>query len=187
MSSEARAGRPLPAPVLGMALFISSEVMFFGGLFGAYFTLRARADAWPPSGTPELELWLPSILTAVLLTSSFAVHRAERALARGEPAARWLGLTIALGLAFLAGQAFEYSQLDLGIDTNAFGTLFFTITGAHGLHVALGVAALAIALAKLRRGHLSAERGGALEAAAYYWHFVDVVWLLVFSTLYLLD
>lgn len=163
----------VPSSVLGMALFVSSEVMFFGGLFAAYFMLRGTAAGpWPPEGSVEASLLLPGLLTVVLLASSLTVH------------AHRLGLTIVLGLVFLGGQAYEYSQLGaegLGASSDVFATLFFTITGFHGLHVAIGVVMLATVW--LRGGRMSP---GQAEAAAYYWHFVDAVWVLVFLTLYVL-
>jgi cytochrome c oxidase subunit 3 len=156
-----------------MSLFVSSEVMFFGGLFAAYFTLRGAAgSAWPPEGSVETSLVLPVVLTAVLLASSVTVHRGR------------LLPTIVLGLVFLAGQTYEYAHLGaegLSASTDVFATLFFTITGFHGLHVAVGVVMLTAAW--LRRGR--GPRAHA-EAVAYYWHFVDAVWVLVFLTLYVL-
>jgi cytochrome c oxidase subunit 3 len=165
--------RGVPPSVLGMALFVSSEVMFFGGLFAAYFTLRGTAPEWPPAGSVETSLVLPALLTVCLLASSVTVH------------AGLLRTTIALGAVFLAGQAYEYAQLGaegLTGSTDVFATLFFTITGFHGLHVAIGLVMLVTVA--LRRERY--EGGGPAEAVACYWHFVDAVWVLVFLTLYVL-
>jgi cytochrome c oxidase subunit 3 len=167
------ASRRVPPSVLGMSLFLSSEVMFFGGLFAPYFMLRETTPgAWPPAGSVETSLVLPSVLTAVLLASSVTAHLGR------------MGATVALGLVFLFGQAYEYAQLageGLSPSTDVFATLFFTITGFHGLHVAVGVVMLtAVLLRKERWGP------GQAEAASYYWHFVDAVWVLVFLTLYVL-
>lgn len=171
MSAHAADRRVAPS-LLGMTLFVSSEVMFFGGLFAAYFMLRGTAGAWPPEGSVETSLILPSALTVLLLASSVTVHLGK------------LGATIALGVVFLAGQAYEYAELaaeGLSASTDVFATLFFTITGFHGLHVAIGLAMLAtVRLRKERYGE------GSAEAVAYYWHFVDAVWVLVFLTLYVL-
>jgi cytochrome c oxidase subunit 3 len=170
--SPAPSVRRVPSSVLGMSLFVSSEVMFFGGLFASYFMLRETAGAWPPAGSVETSLLLPSLLTAVLLASSATVHAGR------------VGATIALGVLFLGGQAYEYAQLaneGLSASTDVFATLFFTITGFHGLHVAAGIVMLTAAF--LRRGRGSE---GPAEAVAYYWHFVDAVWVLVFLALYVL-
>lgn len=171
--SSAAAARRVPPSVLGMSLFVSSEVMFFGGLFAAYFMLRGTAGVWPPAGSVETSLVLPSVLTVCLLASSVTVH------------ARRVGATIVLGLVFLGGQAYEYAHLageGLSVSTDVFATLFFTITGFHGLHVAAGLVMLTTVF--LRRGR--GWQGGPAEAVAYYWHFVDAVWVLVFLTLYVL-
>lgn len=177
----------ISAPALGMILFISSEVMFFAALFGAYFTVRGRASQWPPPGA-ELDIVLPALATLVLIASSFTIHRADAAAASGDHrgTSRWLGLTVTLGIIFLGGQAFEYAQLHFGISAHSFGTLFYSMTGFHGLHVAAGLCAIALVLVKNRRGHLSGGRHGPVKAVSYYWHFVDIVWVLLFATLYLL-
>lgn len=177
----------ISAPALGMVLFISSEVMFFAALFGAYFTVRGRTGQWPPPGT-DLEMVLPAIATIVLVASSFTMHLADAAAAAGDRrrTSRWLGLTVALGVAFLGGQGYEYSQLHFDLSDHSFGTLFYSMTGFHALHVAAGLATIALVLIKNARGHVSAGRHGPVKAASYYWHFVDVVWVLLFATLYLL-
>jgi cytochrome c oxidase subunit 3 len=172
--------------VMGMVLFIASEVMFFGGLFAAYFSIRAEQTTWPPPGTPPLGLALPAIGTAVLIASSGTQHRAAGATHRGDPARarRWMGLTIALGVLFITGQAWEWSALraeGLTIASSVYGTLFYTLTGAHGLHVLGGLALLAVTVARLGPGSRSRAR---IEAVTYYWHFVDVVWLGLFTALY---
>lgn len=191
---EAHSERPAPAhpepkvspSLLGMILFIASEVMFFGGLFGAYFNIRAGFAEWPPAGTPEIEIVVTIALTAVLLSSSVTQHLAVAAIKRDDRRglARWIGITVCLGLAFLAGQAYEYSTLGFGPADNVFTTLFFTITGFHGFHVAAGVVILILVM--LRANRFGAEHHGHVEAATYYWHFVDAVWLFVFTALYLL-
>lgn len=182
----------VPAQVLGMALFVSSEVMFFGSLFAALFTIRARAGAWPPNGTPEIELFVPICLTGVLLASSVTQHLATAAYRSGDRdrAIRAMAMTLGLALLFLGGEAWEWSRLaDEGftVSTNSYGTLFYGITGAHGLHVALGVVMLAMAIKRLRAPKVAeVGRRGMLEAVTLYWHFVDAVWLAVFSAVYLL-
>jgi len=187
----APAVRRTPGSLLGMVIFITSELMFFGALFGAYFTIRAQAGEWPPEGTPHIDALRTAIFTIFLVASSFTQHLGVMAIRKGKKdgCVLWTAVTIALGLVFLGGQALEYSELfDEGftIGTNVFGTLFFTMTGFHGLHVAGGLLMLAIVGAKARMGHFTAERHGPAEAVGYYWHFVDVVWLFLFLVLYLL-
>ena len=184
MSARVEVPRVPPA-LIGMILFIASEIMFFGGLFAAYFSLRSSQAVWPPEGSPLPSVGPAAAATVCLIASSVTQHLAGSAGARGDlvRARRWLTATLALGSVFLAAQAWEWSQLSsegLGIDSNAFGTTFFTLTGAHGLHVIGGLGMLATVRLRLGR-----DRHGPLEAATYYWHFVDVVWLVVFSALYL--
>ncbi len=186
---EVRAqGAEISAPALGMILFIASEVMFFAGLFGAYFTIRGGATGWPPAGTAELEIWIPAAATVLLMVSSVTMHAAAEAAGHGRDAAtaRWLLITIALGALFLGGQAFEYSQLDFTVSDHSYGTLFYSMTGFHALHVFAGLVMLGLVWIKTSRGHLSHGRSGPVVAAGLYWHFVDVVWILLFATLYLL-
>lgn len=180
-----------PVTLLGMVLFVAGEVMFFGALFAAYFTLRDRAGQWPPPGTPEIDVILPGILTVTLLASSFTAHRAVGAFKEEDRArlVRWLGATVVLGTAFLAGEAFEWARLigeDFTVSTNTFGTLFFTMTGFHGLHLLGGLIILLVGLRRARIAPLAHQRLASLEAATYYWHFVDAVWLGVGSAVYLL-
>ncbi|MDQ4025029.1 MAG: heme-copper oxidase subunit III [Actinomycetota bacterium] len=183
--TSATASARVPPSLLGMTLFVSSEVMFFGALFASYFLLRGTTQPWPPEGGVETTLPLPVSLTLCLLASSATVHAGVAALERGDrdAAARWLGVTIGLGAVFLGGQAYEYSELareDVAASSDVFSTLFFTITGFHGLHVAIGLAMLATV--RLRRGRYGE---GPAEAVAYYWHFVDAVWVVILSLVYL--
>ena len=186
----ATAAKRMPGTLLGMLLFISSELMFFGGLFGAYGTIRAATGEWPPPGSPDLPVLRTALFSVALVSSSATVHAAVLALRRGDRdgLVRWLGATIGLGVVFLAGQGFEYRELwseGFGISTNVFTTLFFTMTGFHGLHVLGGLLALALVAAGARRGEFSPHRLGPVEAVSYYWHFVDVVWVLLFTVLYI--
>ena len=177
---------------LGMLLFLGGEVVFFGCLIIAYIYFRGQ---WDRTGGPTADV-LPvgatSFFTVALLSSSVTIWLAERSLRRGNPTMMrwWLFATVALGVLFLLGQVREYLNLfDEGITirTGLFGTTFFTLTGFHGLHVFGGLIMLAIlfwlALAGGRtfRSHHSA----ALESVSLYWHFVDVVWIAVFSIVYL--
>ncbi|HEV2755823.1 MAG TPA: heme-copper oxidase subunit III [Actinomycetota bacterium] len=184
--TTAAASSRVPPSLLGMTLFVSSEVMFFGALFASYFMLRGTTEPWPPSGSIETSLLLPGAMTACLLASSGTVHAGVAAFAAGrrEAAARWLGATIVLGTVFLAGQLYEYAELareGFAASSDVFSTLFFTITGFHGLHVAIGLVMLVTVWLRLGR---YGDKTGPAEGAAYYWHFVDGVWVLVFLTLY---
>jgi cytochrome c oxidase subunit III len=187
MNEAATSRSRIQGSLLGMILFVSSEIMFFGGLFATWFTLRAGNRHWPPDGS-DLEVFVPAALTLVLVSSSLVVHRAAGALHSGDPAraGKLLWVTMALGLGFLGGQAYEYSTLPFALADGAFGTIFYALTGFHGLHVLIGVVILGIAGAQLRRGKATPARRGDLEAAVLYWHFVDVVWLGVFVTVYLI-
>lgn len=181
----------LPAPLLGMALFIASEVVLFGSLLGAYFTLRARAPVWPPQGTPEMDLLRPAIMTLALAASSFTQHRCDHAhrSSHARSALNWGGLTLLLGALFIAGAAWEWSEL-LGegfeVGTNVFATLFFTLTGAHGLHLVIGLTMIALGLARTAREGATSETAPTMASVTLYWHFVDVVWLAVGSSVFLL-
>jgi heme/copper-type cytochrome/quinol oxidase subunit 3 len=155
-----------------MTLFITSEVMFFGALIGSFLAL----DPTPPQD--HTGLLVPLALTAVLLSSSITAHLASTALAQEQKAARWLWLTLALGACFLVGQGYEYANLPFGPGDSAFATLFFTLTGFHGAHVAAGLVMLAAVAG-------AGAPARPTEAVVYYWHFVDGVWLAVFTTAYL--
>ena len=182
----------ISSSLLGMVLFIASEVMFFGGLFGAYFTLRTAAPEWPPPGTPPLEDWYALILTAILVSSSVTMQLGVYAIRRGDQRwlVRWLAISLVLGLGFLAGQANEYRILigeGLTLSSGVFGSTFFTLTGFHGAHVAGGAAFILVVLLRARSGQFTSRYHDTVEMSSYYWHFVDVVWLGLVSTLYLLS
>jgi cytochrome c oxidase subunit III len=181
----------ISSSLLGMVLFIASEVMFFGGLFGAYFTIRSAAPTWPPEGTPHLETWYAAVLTATLVSSSVTMQFGVWAIRRNDQRRLmlWLVVTLVLGLGFLAGQANEYRTLigeGMTLSSGVFGSTFFTLTGFHGAHVAGGAAFILIVLLRARSGQFTARYHDTVEMASYYWHFVDVVWLGLFSTIYLL-
>jgi heme/copper-type cytochrome/quinol oxidase subunit 3 len=165
-----------------MALFIASESVFFLSVVAVYASLRAGSlDA----AKHELDVARTAVFSLFLFASSATMTIAER---RGGPAGlRWLVLTALLGVAFLTGQVVEYARLfgsGIGPSTGLFGTTFFTLTGLHALHVLAGLFAIAVlAVAAARRG--SAVRPTAWEAVAWYWHFVDGVWVVVFSVVYL--
>ena len=173
---------------VGVVVWLASEVMFFAGLFAAYFVLRADTDPWPPDGA-ELDVPQALLSTALLLTSSFTMHLAVKAAERDDHrmVGRWLGVTITLGVVFLANLALEWVLLDFQLDTDAYGTIYYLITGFHGLHV-LGGLVLMLAVAGLVLGRGSrAPIGQSVAVTGYYWHFVDIVWIFVFLTIYLLQ
>ena len=180
----------MPTPLVGMLLFIASEVMFFGGLFATYFNARASVgpESWHPPEPGHLDLPLAAVLTAILIASSFTMQFGVWAIRRGDTGKLrlWTAITLGLGILFLAGQLYDYSQLGFGISDSPFGTVFYTLTGFHGAHVFGGVVGLTIILARALRGQFSGPNHVAVEAVSVYWHFVDVVWIAVFSTIYLL-
>ncbi len=198
-------------PVLGMLLFITSEVMFFAGLFAAYFSIRAgytevinsvSTHVWPPTQfqhllnpftlTTEsgaLNLILPA--TLILLSSSVTCQLGLMAIQRNDRRGfvRAFAVTLVLGVSFLLLQAFDYSVLmheGLTMGATTFGTTYFTLTGFHGAHVFGGALMLSVVLYRGMAGQFSAKHHDMVEAVSWYWHFVDVVWLLLFSILYLL-
>jgi len=182
----------MPTPLVGMLLFIASEVMFFGGLFAAYFNARASfaGQHWgPPAPAHELEMFPIALpLTLVLVASSFTMQFGVWAIRRGDQRAmrNWTAVTLLLGVAFLIGQLYDYSILGFGVSDGVFGTVFYTLTGFHGAHVFGGAIGLTILLARAMQGQFSARNHVAVEAVSMYWHFVDVVWIALFTTLYIL-
>ena len=180
----------MPTALLGMLLFIASEVMFFGGLFATYFNARASVPPgeWHPPAGGHLDIALAGVLTALLIASSFTMQFGVWAIRRGDNGAlkMWTAITLVLGILFLAGQLYDYSQLGFGVGDGIFGTVFYTLTGFHGAHVFGGTIGLTIVLARSLRGQFSAQNHVAVEAVSMYWHFVDVVWIAVFTTIYIL-
>jgi cytochrome c oxidase subunit 3 len=174
--------------LLGVRLGILSEVILFGALFAAYFVIRSESGGWPPSGQERPELLLPGLNTLLLLSSSVTMQLAVRAIGRGEvaPMRRWLRVTLLLGSVFILVQGYEFATNGFGLDDGVFGSTFYTLTGFHGAHVLAGLGFMAIVATRARRGHISGEHHTAVEAASYYWHFVDAVWVVLFSTLYVL-
>ncbi|MBF2026210.1 MAG: heme-copper oxidase subunit III [Oscillatoriales cyanobacterium C42_A2020_001] len=175
--------------VLGVIVFLIAEAMIFLGLFTAYLTFRAVAPTWPPEGTPELELLLPGVNTIILIGSSFVIHNADVAVKKNDVKGlqKWFGITAAMGAVFLVGQLYEYFHLEFGLKTNLFASTFYVLTGFHGLHVLFGlVLILGVLWRSLKPGHYSSSNHFGVEAAEIYWHFVDVVWIVLFILLYLL-
>lgn len=183
--------------MLGFILFLASEVMFFGGLFAAYFIARADSAEWPPEHllTPEqiasgvnleLELVIPIIGTIILVASSFVIQWGVFAIQKGNRTGLiWsLFITLVMGLVFLTLQIYDYTQLHFGAGDTIFGTTFYTLTGFHGAHVTGGVLFILVALMRSLGGQFDAQNHEAVEACSMYWHFVDVVWIALFIILY---
>jgi len=175
-----------PLIVVGIFIFLGSELMFFASLFGMYFTLRAQAPVWPPADI-ELGLMRPLIFTAFLVASSFTMQTADRRIKRGDVKGmkRWIWITFALGIVFLCGQFWDYFHANFDIATNAYGSAFVTMTGFHAMHVIAGLIVMLVVLGRAATKVYDAENHGAVEAATYYWHFVDVVWIALFICLVL--
>jgi cytochrome c oxidase subunit 3 len=172
---------------VGTVVWLASELMFFGGLFAAYFTLKAEARQWPPPGV-ELETLLSAIFTVFLIASSGTMILAVRALERGDRAGmiRWILLTFGLGLLFLANQIREFLSLDFQISSNSYGSIYYLMTGFHALHVAAGLLLMFVALAIATGPGPLARRSPAVDSIGYYWHFVDVVWIGLFTTIFII-
>ncbi|CAN5468021.1 heme-copper oxidase subunit III [soil metagenome] len=171
---------------VGTVTFLASELMFFSGLFAAWFSVRAANDEWPPADV-ELEVIRTGVATAVLIASSFTMHAGHRAAEAGDRrrTARWVLVTAVLATLFLANQALEYAGADFGISSHAYGSLFFILTGFHGLHVLAGIG-LMLSVLWVVTGPSRAPLADPLTVTSYYWHFVDVVWVAMFATIYLL-
>jgi cytochrome c oxidase subunit 3 len=188
LTRDERTVRRTSGPVLGMVLFVASEAMFFATFFGAYFTIYSVNPVWPPAGFPRLEPELATVLTVVLVSSSVTLQLGVRAIRRDRVRALlfWVGLTILLGAAFLGLQLYDYSLLGFGVRDGIFGSLFYVMTGLHMAHVFGGVVFLVLVLLQGLGGQLSHASHDSVEAGAIYWHFVDVVWICLFTTFYLL-
>ena len=187
-------------PILGMLLFICSEVMFFSGLFAAYFSVRAASIHWPPTTAENIpkeladhfnlhaEPWFAGGLTVILILSSVTCQLGVWAIRRDDRTGfiRAFGVTLILGIVFLIGQLYDYSTIGFGVSDTPFGSTFYTLTGFHGAHVFGGAVMLSVILYRGLAGQFSSRHYDAVEATSLYWHFVDVVWIALFSTLYIL-
>ncbi|MGE5635642.1 MAG: cytochrome c oxidase subunit 3 [Nocardioidaceae bacterium] len=176
------------AQFLGMLLFIISEIMLFGAFFTAYFFIRVVNNAeWPAQGE-ELPVAIAGVNTAILLSSSFTMHWALEGARNENRFAMRAGLftTLLLGLTFLTVQINEYVHIGFSPSDNAQGTIFYGLTGLHGAHVFVGLTLLLFATIRAFRGHFSAKEHRGVEVPGIYWHFVDVMWIIVYSTIYVL-
>jgi cytochrome c oxidase subunit III len=185
---EAHRSSRVDAQLLGMLLFIISEVMLFGAFFTAYFFLRVvNNDDWPAPGT-ELPVLIAGVNTAILLSSSLTMHWALVAAKNGNRFGMKAGLftTFMLGLTFLTVQINEYFHIGFAVNESAQASIFYGLTGLHGAHVFVGLTLLAFATIRAFRGHFSPEEHRGVEVPGIYWHFVDVMWIVVYSTVYIL-
>ena len=182
-----RSSRVEPA-TLGMLLFICSEIMIFGAFFTAYFFVRVVGHApWPAHGD-ELPKLVAGFNTFILISSSFTIHFAQESIKRDNRLGLKLGMvaTFLLGLTFLFIQINEYWHIGFSPQDHAQGTIFYGLTGLHGAHVTIGLMLLAMVTIRSFRGHYSAEAHRGMEVPGIYWHFVDVMWIIVFLSVYII-
>jgi cytochrome c oxidase subunit 3 len=175
--------------IVGIFLFIGSEIMLFGSFFTVYFFDRVvqAPEQWPPEGFHR-PWFIALVNTCILVTSSFTVHWATQSIKRGNRTGLQAGLvlTFLLGLTFLLTQVIEYARIGFNTSDGAFASTFFGLTGLHGLHVFVGLTILAIMAVRSFRGHFSPEHHHGIEVGGIYWHFVDVMWIVVYVTVYVL-
>jgi cytochrome c oxidase subunit 3 len=175
--------------MFGVVIFLVAESMIFLGLFAAYMIYHTVMPVWPPEGTPEKELFLPAINTIILVSSSFVMHKGQSAIKENNNSGLqlWFAITAAMGAIFLGGQLYEYAHTGFGLTTNLFTSCFYVLTGFHGLHVTIGLLLILAVLWRSRTStHYSSQSHFGVEAAELYWHFVDVVWIILFVLVYLL-
>lgn len=175
--------------VVGVVVWLASEVMFFGGLFAAWFVLKAHNEPnWPPAGE-ELDVARMAVFTAVLIASSFTIHRAVVCAEAGQKRAaiRWISVTVVMGLAFLVNEALEWASLGFGFSDSAFSSIFYLLTGFHGAHVLAGLILMTIVSWVVFSPGSRSPQGEGLKVTSYYWHFVDVIWSVLFVVVYVLQ
>nr|WP_256480693.1 heme-copper oxidase subunit III [Klenkia sp. PcliD-1-E] len=177
---------------VGTIIWLASELMFFAGLFAMYFTARARAgEPWPPPPT-ELDLPYAVVFTTILVASSVTCQLGVFAAEQGNVYGlrRWFTITFVMGLVFVLGQANEYRVLvtehGTSISSSTYGSVFFLTTGFHGLHVIGGLIAFVFVLMRSTMGRFTPAQATSAIVVSYYWHFVDVVWIGLFATIYLI-
>jgi cytochrome c oxidase subunit III len=175
---------------VGTIIWLASELMFFAGLFAMYFTARARSPEWPPEPT-ELNLPYALVFTIILVASSVTCQLGVFAAEQGNVYGlrRWFTITFVMGLIFVLGQANEYRQLvaeGTSISSSTYGSVFYLTTGFHGLHVVGGLIAFVYLLIRSTMGRFTPAQATSAIVVSYYWHFVDVVWIGLFATIYLI-
>jgi len=174
--------------LLGMLLFIISEIMVFGAFFTAYFFIRiAQGNPWPAAGT-SLPVQVAGVNTAILVSSSFTIHWAQTSIKKGNRLGLKAGMliTFLLGCSFLFIQINEYANIGFAPQDAAQQTIFYSLTGLHGAHVFIGLLLLLFVTIRAFRGHYTPEEHRGVEVPGIYWHFVDVMWLVVYTTVYIL-
>jgi cytochrome c oxidase subunit III len=185
---EAHRSSRVEPQLLGMLLFIISEVMVFGAFFTAYFFIRVVGGAhWPANGT-ELPKLVAFVNTCILVSSSLTMHWALECARKGNRFGLQAGMltTFLLGATFLFIQINEYVHIGFAPQDSAQGTIFYGLTGLHGAHVFIGLTLLAMVNIRAWRGHFSPEQHRGVEVPGIYWHFVDIMWIVVFTTVYIL-
>jgi cytochrome c oxidase subunit 3 len=173
---------------VGTVVWLSSELMFFSGLFAAYFTLRAATpvtSVWPPKGV-NLDVATATVATAVLVLSSATMQLGLRAIEHGARRRflGWLAVTFVLGTLFVLAQARDWSRLHFGVASHAYGSAFYLMTGFHGLHVIGGLLAMVVMAGRAASPRFGSNDAPAVEMLSYYWHFVDVVWIALWATIF---
>ena len=171
---------------VGTIVWLSSELMFFAGMFGIYFTARATAEEWP---LHELDIPYALVFTIILVASSVTCQYGVFAAERGDVLAlrRWYALTLILGAIFVGGQANEYRHLvseGMTLSSDAYGTVFYMTTGFHGLHVIGGLLAFVLLIQRTRLSKFTPAQATSAIVVSYYWHFVDIVWIALFTVIY---
>jgi cytochrome c oxidase subunit 3 len=186
---EAHHSSRIDPQLLGILLFIISEAMLFGSFFTAYFFVRVvqNAPVWPPEPF-DFPVAVAGMNTAILVTSSFTMHYALRSIKRGNRVGLQVGLavTFLMGAVFLGTQINEYFKAGFAISDGAFASVFYGLTGLHGAHVFVGLTLLGISNMRTLRGHFTPDAHMGVECTGIYWHFVDIMWIIVYTTVYLL-
>ena len=172
---------------VGTIVWLASELMFFSGLFAAYFTLRAATIVWPPKGV-NLDTTSATLATIVLVISSGTMQLAVKAIERDDRRMflRWLGVTFVLGTVFILSQVRDWGRLGFGVGSNAYGSAFYLMTGFHGLHVIGGLLAMVLMAGRASSPRFGVEDRPSVEVLSYYWHFVDVVWIALWATIFVI-
>jgi cytochrome c oxidase subunit 3 len=182
---------------VGTIVWLSSELMFFAALFAMYFTIRAVTPSgdWPPVegvngvGPVELHVGYSLIFTTILVLSSVTCQIGVFAAERGDVHGlrRWFVITLIMGATFVAGQANEFNNNKFSISSHAYGSVYYLTTGFHGLHVTGGLIAFVLLLIRTTYGPFTPEQATSAIVVSYYWHFVDVVWIALYATIYILQ
>jgi cytochrome c oxidase subunit 3 len=172
---------------VGTIVWLSSELMFFSGLFAAYFTLRAATTVWPPRGV-NLDTTSATLATIVLVISSGTMQLAVKAIDRDDRRMflRWLAVTFVLGTLFILSQVRDWGRLGFAVSSHAYGSAFYLMTGFHGLHVIGGLLAMVVMAGRATSPRFGMEDRPSVEVLSYYWHFVDVVWIALWATIFVI-